>query len=84
MSDRLFLLDTNVVLTLVRGETLAAHIDSTFGLRDSKVRPLVSIVTHGEVRVLARRNGWGERKLAALRDALDSLVAVDVSHPASA
>ena len=81
MIDRPFLLDTNVVLTLVRGEALAAHIDSTFELRASKVRPLVSIVTHGEVRVLACRNGWGERKLAALQDALDNLVAVDVSHP---
>ena len=81
MSDALFLLDTNIVLTLVRGNTLATHIDTTYGLRHSKVRPIVCVVTHGEVRVLAKRNGWGQKKLDALQDALDNLVTVNINHP---
>ena len=80
MSGPLFLLDTNIVLTLVRGNALASFIDDKFGLRASKVRPMISVVTHGEVRVLAGRNGWGERKLAALQNALDNLVTVDINH----
>jgi len=82
MSDELYLLDTNVVVTLVRGNALANYIDDTFGLRESKVRPLISVVTHGEVRVLAGRNNWGVKKLEALQNALDNLVTVDVNHPA--
>ena len=82
MSDRPFLLDTNVVLALVRGVALARHIDETFGLKASKTRPLISIVTHGEVRVMAERNGWGEAKKSALQAALDNLVTVDINHPA--
>lgn len=81
MSRSLFLLDTNIVLTLVRGNALATFIDEAFGLRASKVRSLVSVVTHGEVRVLAGRNGWGTKKLAALQNALDNLVTVDINHP---
>ena len=81
MSGQLLLLDTNVVLTLVRGNTLASYIDTRFGLRISKVRPLISVVTHGEIRVLASRNGWGANKLEALQTALDNLVTVDVNHP---
>jgi tRNA(fMet)-specific endonuclease VapC len=81
MSDTLYLLDTNIVLTLVRGNALAAFIDRKFGLRASKVRSLVSIVSHAEVRVIAGRNGWGEAKLAALQNALDNLVTIDISHP---
>lgn len=81
MSDTLYLLDTNIVLTLVRGNALATFIDGKFGLRASKVRPLVCVVSHGEVRVLAGRNRWGEAKLAALQNALDNLVTVDINHP---
>ena len=81
MSDRLFLLDTNIVLALVRGNALARHIDTTFGLRAAKIRPMISVVTHGEVRVLASRNGWGKKKLGVLQNALDNLVTVDVSDP---
>jgi predicted nucleic acid-binding protein len=75
----LFLLDTNVVLALVRGQALGAFIDATFLLSAARRRPAISVVTHGEVRVLAGRNGWGEAKLAALRCALDALVTVDVN-----
>ena len=77
-----FLLDTNIVLTLVRGNDLATRIDATYGLRASAVRPLISIVTHGEVRVLAERNRWGDAKRRALQRALDELVTVDIHHPA--
>lgn len=33
------------------------------------------------MRVLAKRNGWGQKKLDALQNALDNLVTVDVNHP---
>ncbi len=75
----LYLLDTNVVLALVRGKALGAFIDSTFGLSAAKRRPPISVVTHGEVRVLASRNGWGGAKRTALQDALDALVTVEVN-----
>lgn len=75
----LYLLDTNVVLALVRGRALGLFIDSTFGLSTAKRRPAISVVTHGEVRALASRNRWGEDKLTALQGMLDALVTVDVN-----
>lgn len=75
----LYLLDTNVVLALLRGKALGAFIDSTFGLSTSKRRPAISVVTHGEVRALASRNGWAGAKLTALQKALDALVTVDIN-----
>ena len=81
MSD-LYLLDTNVILALVRAKELGQHIDERFGLRSSSQRPLVSVVSLGEAQVLARRNGWGEPKLAALENALDNLIVVDINHRA--
>lgn len=79
MNAPLYLLDTSVVVALVRGNALGKHIDSAFGLSSSKRRPLISVVTHGEVRVLAVRNDWGASKLAVLQDALDGLVTIDIN-----
>jgi tRNA(fMet)-specific endonuclease VapC len=82
MSERLYLLDTNVLLLLVRGGDLGLGIEARYRLRSAKQRPFVSIVSHGEIRVLAKRNGWGEAKLLALQRALDGLVTIDINRPA--
>ncbi|WP_438035177.1 PIN domain-containing protein [Sorangium sp. So ce204] len=82
MSQRIYLLDTSVILPLVRGNALGRYIDERFGLRSAAQRPLVSVVSLGEVRALALRNAWGDAKLKALSNALDNLVVVDINHPA--
>lgn len=81
MSERLFLFDTNIVLALVRGNELANHLDATFHLKALANRPLISIVTHGEIRVLAKRNGWGGAKMAVLQKALNNLVTIPIHFP---
>lgn len=81
MSQRVYLLDTSVILPLVRGNALGKHIDRRFGLQASAQRPFVSVVSLGEVRALAKRNDWGETKLRSLSNALDNLVVVDINHP---
>ncbi len=82
MNQRIYLLDTSVILPLVRGNQLGRHIDQRFGLRSTSQRPLVSVISLGEVRVLAKRNDWGDAKLDALEHALDNLVVIDINHPA--
>lgn len=81
MSDRLYLLDTNILLALIRGGDLGQKIETRFRLSSATQKPLISVVTCGEIRVLADRNGWGEAKQNALTSALASLVVVDLNHP---
>lgn len=81
MSQRIYLLDTSVILPLVRGNALGRHIEQRFGLKSAAQRPFVSVVSLGEVRVLAKRNDWGDAKLRVLSNALDNLVVVDINHP---
>ncbi len=73
-----YLLDTNVVLHLVRGSALGQHLASTFGLLDAVNRPLVSVVTHGELIVIADRNGWGEEKPVLLFASEHSTSSVEI------
>lgn len=81
MSEPLYLLDTSALLNVLRGKDLGKRITETFGLTELKNRPLISVVTHGEIWVLANRNNWGEKRRSALQDALDNVVTVDLNHP---
>ncbi len=82
MPTPVYLLDTNVVLHLVRGGPLGKHLAAAFGLLNSLNRPLVSIVTHGELLLIAAQNNWGKEKRAALENALDNLVTIDLNDRA--
>jgi tRNA(fMet)-specific endonuclease VapC len=82
MSAKPYLLDTSVLLHLIRGRDLGRFIKTKFELENPAYRPLVSIVTHGEIWALASRNRWGDDKRAALRLMLDNLVTIDLNDQA--
>lgn len=81
-SDRPLLLDTTVVLHLVRGNEVAQRMDAAYALRNRSDRPLISIVSLGEARCFALQLGWGQTKLDALDTLLREFVVVDI-HNAS-
>ena len=78
MPDPAYLLDTNVLLALIRGGPLGTYIDSTFGLRRNLARHAICVVAKGEIRTLALANGWGSSKRSSLDRMLESLVCLDV------
>lgn len=80
-NGRPFLLDTNVILHLVRGNALGQQIRDTYDLLHCQPRPLVCVVSLAEMRVLADIYDWGEPKRNALDAAFRSLTMVNISHP---
>lgn len=76
----LVLLDTNVVLSLVRGNDFGRRIDAAYNLRQRPERPLISVVNVGELLGFARYRSWGEGLVAKLRAFLDELVIVDINE----
>jgi tRNA(fMet)-specific endonuclease VapC len=79
MPPPLYLLDTNILLHLIRGKSTGTYIDTMFQLRHQINTPLVCIVSHGEIWSLARENNWGKRKRDALEVMLRNLVPVDIN-----
>jgi len=73
-----YLLDTTVILHLVRGRELGKRLAERYGLSDLVYRPLVSAVSHGELAAIADRNGWGAEKRKALETALNNVVTLDL------
>jgi tRNA(fMet)-specific endonuclease VapC len=73
-----YVLDTNVLLALIRGKTLGAAIDTAYGLRASLQRHVVSIASEAEILVMADKNGWGDDKRAALKRMFEQLVIIPI------
>jgi tRNA(fMet)-specific endonuclease VapC len=74
-----YLLDTNILVSLIRGNALGVYIDSTYSLRSTLARCTISVVTVGEMLSLTRQFGWGTGKVNALKAILDELVWVDIN-----
>lgn len=78
-ASTLILLDTNIILHLLRGSTLGNKVATEHSLRSRAERPLISVVTMGEALAFARKRGWGGTKVAQLREQLHQLVIVDIN-----
>lgn len=77
MSAR-FVLDTNVVVQLLRWNEIGKRIDARFGLLEAPVPPFISAVSLGEARSLGRQWSWGPNQIARLHALLLKLVVVDI------
>jgi predicted nucleic acid-binding protein len=74
-----FLLDTNILIHLVRSNRLGEVIDSRFHLRARSERPLVCVVTVGEVLALAKKRNWGSSKISLLKGLLQQFILLDIN-----
>jgi tRNA(fMet)-specific endonuclease VapC len=72
------LLDTNILIYLARGGAASERLESRFGLRSRPLAPWISVVTAGEMLAFAERNGWGTRRMDALKQLMSNLVVVDI------
>jgi tRNA(fMet)-specific endonuclease VapC len=74
-----FLLDTNILIQLVRDNWIGRSIDSRFQLRSCPESPLVCIVTVGEAFALARKLGWGSSRTSILEDLIAQFAILDIN-----
>jgi predicted nucleic acid-binding protein len=77
------LLDTNVLVHLVRGDAVWARVRSTYRplLLDS--RPIISVVAEGELRSLALQFNWKAEKIDQMEFYLGYLQRVSIDDPRS-
>jgi tRNA(fMet)-specific endonuclease VapC len=78
MTGDRFVLDTNVIVQLLRWNEVGRRIDARFGLLAATTVPLISAVSLGEARSLARQWSWGAERIARLHAHLLRFVVVDI------
>jgi len=73
-----YLLDTNILVHLIRWKAVGQTIEANFGLLGMLNRSAISVVTVGEMHSLVRKWAWGMRKIEQLDNLLDQLVWIDI------
>ena len=76
-----FLLDTNILLGLVRSAPWALAADEKLALSASDVVSCTSVICQGELLALAEKFGWGQLKRTHLERVLFRLPVVGIDHP---
>lgn len=77
---RYFVLDTNFLLLYLRNTSTALNdLIANHRLEENDAVQIISVVTIGEIQVLAKRNNWGNSRLEALDRLLKRLMVIDIS-----
>jgi tRNA(fMet)-specific endonuclease VapC len=79
-AGELVILDTGVLVQLVRYNAAGKRIDEQLRLTGRQERPLISVVAVGELHALALKLGWGREKVRQLSEVVRQLVVVDISR----
>jgi predicted nucleic acid-binding protein len=81
-ATELVLLDTNVLIIYAREGEPAKKLEGLLSLQSTSVDAVISIVSVGEALAFARKNRWGEKRQATLRDLIRvKLIPIDISRP---
>lgn len=73
-----YLLDTNILLHLLRNDTIGRHVEEHLQVLDAPNITIISVVTLAEIRSIAMQRAWGKSKMEVLEDLLSSFVIADV------
>lgn len=77
----LFVLDTGILLGVLKGAAYAGAAFEQHGLNAPDAEVVVSVVSQAELRAFPLRNGWGSEKIEKLETLLRRIPAVDISQP---
>lgn len=71
------LLDTNVLINLIRNNSKGKQIQEFISTRENP-QIFISVATIAETESLVVQWGWGEQKVASLKKLIDRLVCIDI------
>jgi len=74
-----FVLDTNIILVYLRDSNTKEFIEKTYTPFDLSNIPIVSVVTLGEIKSIAVRNNWGQKRITAVERFLKQCVVADIN-----
>jgi len=74
-----YLWDTNILLHYLNNTTTAKQIQQGYDLLNLRNRQVISVVSLGEIKSLAKRRNWGINKLNRLLKLLERFVVADIN-----
>jgi predicted nucleic acid-binding protein len=74
-----YLLDTDILVIYVRATELTRRIEQDLKLLTGENDLVISVVTVGEIKSIARRNRWGKKKIESLEELLERFLVADIN-----
>lgn len=74
-----YLLDTNILVIYVRANELTRKIEQDLRLLSGDNDLVISVVTVGEIKSIAKRNNWGKKKIENLERLLKRFLIADIN-----
>lgn len=74
-----YLLDTNIILTYLRDNQQARNLETDLQLMSGEHDLVYSVVSIGELKSIAKRNNWGEKRINNMIDMLNDFLISDVN-----
>jgi tRNA(fMet)-specific endonuclease VapC len=74
-----YLLDTNIIVTYVRDTAVTRKLEDRLNLLTGENNLVISVVSLGEIRSIAKQHNWGEKKLAKLENILKDFLIADIN-----
>lgn len=75
-----YTLDTNILLLYVRDKEARKFIEDSYAPFHNENESMISIVSIGEIMVLASANNWGENKLKLVQRLIDKLIIIELTY----
>lgn len=74
-----YLLDTNIIIIYARNAAVSHKMEEDLRLLTGEHNLVISAVSVGEVKSLARRNKWGDNKVKRLEGLLEKFLVADIN-----
>lgn len=74
-----YLLDTNIALTYIRDTAQSRRLENDLQLLSGQHNLIVSVVSVGELKSIAKQNKWGQPKLQRMLDSLNDFLVADIN-----
>ncbi len=74
-----YLLDTNILVALIRGRDLGKYLDVTYALHDAAIPVFISAITVGEMIAPAHKFNWGSSRVSAMNSLLSQFTPLDIN-----
>jgi tRNA(fMet)-specific endonuclease VapC len=74
-----YVLDTNIIVLYLRESELADFVDNNFNPLSDTNEAVICVVSKGELKSLAKKNDWGNKRLKKLEELCEELLITDIN-----
>jgi tRNA(fMet)-specific endonuclease VapC len=73
-----YVFDTNIILAYLSNDNVRERIDKIYDPLNRRNNVIISVVTIGEIKSMAQRNRWGNKRIIAVEKLINKFLIIDI------